>query len=85
MTRFEEKIRLAILVLKALRSKPLTFTQLEKRTLIQCGTHSTFISILRYLKQQEFIEKAGVEHTAPYRITAKGLKFLEAWENEQPV
>jgi len=50
---------------------------LEKRTLIKCGTRATFDSILAFLKAQGYIAKASERHTAPYQITDKGKRFLE--------
>ncbi len=51
---------------------------LEKRTLIKCGTRATFDSILAFLKKRGYIVKASERHTAPYQITEKGKRFLEA-------
>jgi DNA-binding PadR family transcriptional regulator len=74
--RLGERLRLAKIVLSELERTPLRHTELEKRTVRQCGTHSTFEGIFRYLKQNGYLEKTGTEHTAPYRITEKGRRFL---------
>ena len=68
---------LAKVVLAELSKEPLRRRDLHKRTLRHCGTPATFVSILNYLKQQGHIEKASTKHTAPYRITEKGMRFLE--------
>ncbi len=81
--RFEERIRLARIVLSELKKQPLRRSVLEKRTVMHCGTHATFEGIFRFLLDEGFVEKTSGEHTAPYRITAKGLKFLEGLTSEQ--
>jgi len=81
--RFEERIRLARIVLSELKRQPLRRSVLEKRTVMHCGTHATFDGIFRFLVAEGFVEKTSSEHTAPYRITAKGLRFLEGLANEQ--
>jgi predicted transcriptional regulator len=73
----KERLRLAKIVLNELRKSPLRRTQLEKRTVMHCGTHSTFEGIFRYLHQNGYVKKSGHRHTDPYIITEKGLKFLE--------
>jgi len=77
MTRtLQERLRLAKIVLSELERNPLRRTQLEKKTVMHCGTHSTFEGIFHYLKQNGYLEKAEAKHTAPYRITEKGRRFL---------
>ncbi|MEM2631356.1 MAG: hypothetical protein QXE00_02180 [Candidatus Bathyarchaeia archaeon] len=72
-------IRLARIVLAELaKAGSLRRRDLEKRTLIKCGTRATFDSILAFLKNQGYITKASAEHMAPYKITEKGRRFLEA-------
>jgi predicted transcriptional regulator len=73
----QERLRLAKIVLKELNKRPLRRTELEKRTIRQCGTHNKFVTILRYLKQSGYVEKAEPKLRAPYRITERGRKFLE--------
>ena len=67
---------LAKVVLAELSKGPLRRRDLHKRTLRRCGTPATFASILNYLKQHGHIEKTSLRHTAPYRITEKGMRFL---------
>jgi len=81
----EERMRLARIVLTELKRQPLRRSVLEKRTVMHCGTHATFEGIFRYLVENGFVEKTAESHTAPYRITAKGLKFLEGLAGEQSV
>ena len=70
--------RLAKIVLAELsEAGPLRYTELHKRTLRQCGTPATFNSIFSYLKQHGHVKKTSTKHTAPYRITEKGKRFLE--------
>jgi predicted transcriptional regulator len=73
----QERLRLAKIVLNELNKQPLRRTELEKRTIRQCGTHNKFVTILRYLKQSGYVEKAQPKLRAPYRITERGRKFLE--------
>jgi len=78
MTRtLHERLRLAKIVLHELRRGPLKRTELEKRTVMHCGTHSTFEGIFKYLLQNGYIQKSGLRHRDPYTITEKGQKFLE--------
>ena len=78
MTRaLQERLRLAKIVLHELRRSPLRRTELEKRTIKQCGTHGTFESIFKYLLQNGYIQKSGQRHLDPYTITEKGQRFLE--------
>lgn len=67
---------LAKVVLAELSKEPLRRRDLHKRTLRRCGTPATFASILNYLKQHGHVEKTSLRHTAPYRITEKGMRFL---------
>lgn len=67
---------LAKVVLAELSKGPLRRRDLHKRTLRRCGTPATFASILNYLKQHGHVEKMSLRHTAPYRITEKGMRFL---------
>ena len=68
---------LAKVVLAELSKEPLRRRDLHKRTLRRCGTPATFASTLNYLKQHGHIKKTSTKHTAPYRITEKGMRFLE--------
>ena len=78
MRRLTERMNLAKTVLKELNKQPLCRTELEKRTVRKSGTHATFEGIFRYLIQSGFIVKSEQKHRAPYALTEKGAKFLEA-------
>jgi len=79
MKKRERDLQLARIVLaELLKAGSLRRRDLEKRTLIKCGTRATFDSILAFLKTQGYITKASERHIAPYQITDKGKRFLEA-------
>ena len=78
MRRLKDRINLAKTVLKELERQQLCRTELEKRTVRKKGTHATFEGIFRFLVQSGYVEKSGKEHRAPYMLTEKGTKFLEA-------
>ena len=78
MRRLIDRMHLAKIVLKELERQPLSRTELEKRTVQKSGTHATFEGIFRFLVQSGYLQKSGQKHRAPYVITEKGAKFLEA-------
>jgi predicted transcriptional regulator len=78
MRRLTDRINLAKTVLKELDRQSLCRTELEKRTVRKYGTHATFEGIFRYLLQDGYIVKSDQKHLAPYTLTEKGKKFLEA-------
>lgn len=78
MRRLDERLHLAMTVLKELNRQPVCRTELEKRTVRKLGTHATFEGIFRYLVQNGYIKKSESRHRAPYVITEKGVKLLEA-------
>jgi predicted transcriptional regulator len=78
MRRLKDRMNLAKIVLKELEKQQLSRTELEKRTVKKAGTHATFEGIFRFLVQNGYMEKSRQEHRAPYVITEKGAKFLEA-------
>jgi len=79
MKKREKDLHLACIVLAELvRAGSLRRRDLEKRTLMKCGTRATFDSILAFLKTQGYVAKASARHIAPYQITEKGRRFLEA-------
>jgi predicted transcriptional regulator len=77
MRKLHDRLRLAKIVLNELKKRPLGRTELEKRTVRQCGTHSAFEGIFRYLIQGGYVAKSEQRHRAPYVITEKGQKLLE--------
>lgn len=79
--KFGEKLNLAKIVLQQLlRRGPLSRTEINKRCIMKCGTPSKCSSMFAYLVQNGYVEKTAQRHRAPYRITEKGRKFLEALE-----
>jgi len=78
MRRLTDRMNLAKTVLKELSKEPLCRTELEKQTVRKVGTHATFEGIFRYLLQDGYIVKSEQKHRAPYALTEKGAKFLEA-------
>jgi len=74
----DERDRLAKIMLAELsQAGPLRRRELHKRMIRRCATPATFVNILNYLKRHKYIEKTSAKHTAPYRITEKGRKWLE--------
>ena len=78
MRRLTERLHLAKTVLKELSRQHLCRTELEKRTVRKFGTHATFEGIFHYLVQSGYVVKSEQKHRAPYALTEKGQKFLEA-------
>jgi len=78
MRRLTERLHLAKTVLKELNRQQLCRTELEKRTVRKFGTHATFEGIFRYLVQNGYVVKSEQKHRAPYALTERGAKFLEA-------
>jgi DNA-binding PadR family transcriptional regulator len=78
MRRLKDRMNLAKTVLKELERQQLCRTELENRTVRKKGTHATFEGIFRFLVQNGYVEKSGQKHRAPYVLTEKGAKFLEA-------
>lgn len=73
-----ERLNLAKTVLKELSRQQLCRTELEKRAVRKFGTHATFEGIFHYLVQSGYVVKSEQKHRAPYALTEKGKKFLEA-------
>jgi len=75
--RAEERFRLAKIVLRELRDEPLSWTELEKRMLRQCGTHTKFRNLMRWLTKNNYIVKmGGTGSRAPYRANQEKVKYL---------
>jgi DNA-binding PadR family transcriptional regulator len=72
-----ERLRLARCVLRELSRQPLQRSELTRRAIQRGGSYASFNSILSYLVESGYVEKSGAEHRAPYRVTERGLKFLE--------
>jgi len=78
MKRLDDRLRLAMTVLRELSRQPTCRTELEKKTVRKFGTHATFEGIFHYLVRNGYIRKSEARHRAPYVITEKGFKLLEA-------
>lgn len=78
MRRLKDRMNLAKTVLKELERQQLCRTEIENRTVRKSGTHATFEGIFRFLVQSGYVQKNGQKHRAPYALTEKGAKFLEA-------
>jgi len=67
-----ERLRIAKILLSELRDKPLSWTDLEKRLLRQCGTHNKFSNMMTWLKKNGYIVKTGRSGTrALYILNSK--------------
>lgn len=66
------------MVLRELSREPLSHSVLEKRCTRGEMSYACFEGVFRFLVADGDIEKCGVEHRAPFRITEKGAAFL-AW------
>ena len=78
MRSLDQRIRLAKTVLHELSKQPLSRTEIERRTVRKAGTHSTFEGIFHYLIKAGYIQKSDQKQRAPYILTEKGAKFMEA-------
>jgi predicted transcriptional regulator len=78
MRCLNERLQLAKTVLNTLTRQSVSRTELEKRTVRKMGTHATFEGIFQYLIKNGYVRKSEQQHRAPYVITEKGQKLLEA-------
>lgn len=79
--RMRVDVRLARMVLSELIKcgGSLRRRDLERRMLMGgYGTRAAFDNILTFLKGHGYLAKAPGKYTAPYQITDKGRRFLEA-------
>jgi hypothetical protein len=76
MDKFEEKLKLAKVILTELEKGPVRRVYLLKRVIQSCGSPARFDSTFNWLKKTRRIRKAGSGHTDPYKITWKGERFL---------
>ena len=72
-------MRIARVVLRELSRQPLSRSELTRRTIQRGGSYASFNSIFSYLITEGYVEKSGAERRAPYRITERGMKLLEAF------
>jgi len=72
---------LAKILLQELREASLSWTELEKRVLRQCGTSGKFSSLMMWMLKQGYIIKTGPSGSrAPYRVNFEKVKFTSDGE-----
>lgn len=76
MDKFEEKLKLAKVILTELKKGPACRVNLLKRVIQSCGSPARFDNTFNWLKRTGRIRKAGLGHRDPYEITWKGQQFL---------
>lgn len=79
MKELRERLRIARCVLRELSRQNLSRCELTRRAIQRGGSYASFNSIFAYLIAEGYVEKGGVELRAPYRITDRGLRLLEAF------
>ncbi len=74
------KTRLGItkVILRLLSRQPTSRVELTRHAIRHGGSYASFNAIFSFLRVEGYVEKCGSELRAPYRITEKGLKMLEA-------
>ena len=72
---FERRLRLARVVLSKLEPEPMRWTNLLKATLRDCGTPRTYEGVVKWLKNNGYIERPS---RGLYKITQKGKDFLKS-------
>jgi len=73
--RFEDKLRVAHIVLRILRDGPMRWTPLTKAVLRESPTPWKTRSIIYWLLRNGYIERP---ERGVYLVTEKGLQFLES-------
>ncbi len=76
--RFHERLRVVRVVLRELSRQPQRRGELMKRAVTRGASYCSFNFVFAYLLSEGFVEKTGLELHAPFRITERGLRFLEA-------
>ena len=64
-------------ILQLVSDEPRRYTWLCKKFVRASGSPASFESIFRFLKINGYVEKVSAGHCAPYRLTARGRRFLE--------
>ena len=78
MKELRERLRIARVVLRELSRQNLSRSGLTRRAIQRGAGYASFNSIFSYLISEGYVEKSGIEQRAPYRITERGIKLLEA-------
>jgi len=76
-----ERLKLAKILLSEVKKEPLSWTELEKRLLRQCGTHSKFRTLMQWLSRNEYIIKMdGPGSRGCYRYNPEKVQFDQTGE-----
>ena len=75
---FPERLTVAKIVLLELAREPLSHSVLSDKACVKGVSHGCFEAAFAFLVADGDVEKCGVEHRAPFRVTDKGQCFL-AW------
>ena len=79
MGKLNERLEVASAILKVLSHGSLHRIELEKRVLRGSDvSYPCFANMFAFLCRDGDIEKCSLEHTAPFRLTERGKRFL-AW------
>ncbi len=76
----KERFRLAKFVLRELKDEPLSWTELEKRMLRQCGAHTKFRNLMRWLQKNYIVKVGEMGSRAPYKAIPEKVKYLPEGE-----
>ena len=78
MGRLQNQFHYAKIILLELRDEPLRWSELEKRFFEKSGSHSRFTSLMRWLRNNEYILKNGPSKSRThYRVNYEKVSFNE--------
>jgi len=76
-----ERLKLAKILLGELRNEPLGWTELEKRLIRRCGTHSKFRTLMQWLSRNGYVIKMdGPGSRGCYKYNPQKVRFDQAGE-----
>ncbi len=78
MRNLTDRLRITKAILRFLSWQPASRSELTHFAIKHGGSYASFNALLDFAVTSGYVEKSGPEHRAPYRITEKGLKMLEA-------
>ena len=78
MKELKDRLNITKAILRSLSRQPTSRTELTKQAIRVGGSYASFNAIFCFLLAEGYIEKSGTELRAPYRITEKGSRMLEA-------
>ena len=78
MKDLKERLTITKAILRFLSWQPASRSELTHFAIKHGGSYASFNAILCFMVSTGYVEKSGLEHRSPYRITEKGLKMLEA-------